>query len=249
MGNAPPFTFHAMGDHVLNLKFADDLSIEINERVQRLKQKLEQLNVIGIEEMIPTMNTLSIIYDPMVIDYSHLEEYIRKIDIAATERQIEEKTVIHIPVTFSDDYAPDMRWILSQTGLTKNAFIDILTEREYYVYMIGFIAAGPYMGDTPEQIRFPRRSVPRVKVRKGTVSIATKMTNIYTVDSPGGWHLVGWTPMDMFDYKRNPPSPLKSGYYVKYDPISQTMAEKWSKTIQNEWDKKWHQSDVSNPAY
>ncbi|RYL92759.1 allophanate hydrolase subunit 1 [Sporolactobacillus sp. THM7-4] len=235
------FTFHAMGDHVLNIKFEDLLSVDINTKVQILRKRIESLTISGIEEMIPTMNTLSVIYNPLMIDIQELQDKIKTIDLSDIKNSEEEKTTIHIPVTFADEYAPDIAWICSETGLTKNEFIDILTSKDYYVYMIGFIAAAPYMGDTDERIRFPRRKTPRVKVKKGTISIAEKMTNIYTLESPGGWHLVGWTPIDVFNCRKSPPSRLKSGYYVKYDPISKEMAENWSENLQSEWDEKWHQ--------
>jgi inhibitor of KinA len=117
---------------------------------------------------------------------------------------------------------------------------EIICSKAYYVYMIGFIAGLPYMGDLDKRLMFPRKSNPRLKVPRGSVAIANQMTDIYTIESPGGWHIVGWTPMEIFNIKLDPPNLLQAGDYVKYEPISAELARGWDCQLQKEWDAGWN---------
>jgi inhibitor of KinA len=106
--------------------------------------------------------------------------------------------------------------------------------------MTGFIAGYPYCGNIDERIRFKRRDNPRVKCRKGTIQIVDQQIGIITMEAPSGWHLVGWTPMEIFNPNRLPPGLITAGNYVKYEPISLKEAEEWTEEHQKEWDHEWN---------
>ncbi|RYL92768.1 5-oxoprolinase subunit PxpB [Sporolactobacillus sp. THM7-4] len=228
-----------MGEQIIILKFDDVLSIELNQKIQRYAQAIKEKKIKGIKNLITAMNTLSIVYDPRCICEQRLKELLLKISIKSHERNESGYPVIHIPITFDEKYAPDLLYISEQTGLSKEAIIKVIISKTYYVYMIGFIAGIPYMGNLDRRLIVPRRSSPRVRVPKGSLAIANQMINIYTIESPGGWHLIGWTPMNVFNAKRDPPCLISAGTYVKYEPISVQEAETWNETRQREWDAEW----------
>lgn len=238
-----------MGEQIVLVQFQEVLSIEVNKEVQAFASKLQVEKIKGIKEIIPAMTNISVKYDPVQIGYEELINEIKKL-IPFTEgiEEHNQKTV-HIPVVFDDKYGPDLDFISETTGLTKEMIIEKLVSRTYYVYMTGFIAGLPYMGDIDQELRLPRRSTPRLKVPKGSVAIAGQMTDIYTIESPGGWHLVGWTPMEVFHYQKEPPSVLRPGDYVKYVKISTEEAGNWSETKEKEWDQKWNMYNVSSRDY
>lgn len=116
----------------------------------------------------------------------------------------------------------------------------MLHSKSYYVYMIGFIAGYPYCGNIDEKLRFKRRSNPRMSVKKGTVQIADKQVGIFTMDAPSGWHLVGWTPMEVFNPHHLPPGLLNAGDYVKLEPVSADFVQSWDEERQKEWNREWN---------
>lgn len=234
------FNYLRMGEQILVMKFDDVLSIELNQKIQLLAEAVRKQQVNGVEQLMAAMNTLSIVYDPLRLTEQKLKEELQKINVVYSPENERDRHVIHIPVTFDGEYAPDLPFIAARAKMTTEETIDVFVSRTYYVYMMGFIAGIPYMGNIDDRLAAPRRSSPRLKVPKGSVAIANKMTDIYTIESPGGWHLIGWTPMEVFDAKSNPPCCVSAGMYVKYDRVSAAEAEDWSETRQKEWDEKWH---------
>lgn len=230
-----------LGEQVLIVQFEDILSIEVNQSIQAFAQLIKNQCINGIKEIIPAMTSLSIKYDPLTITFDQLKNNLEGLEeLDGTKNSFTGKTV-HIPIAFDRQNAPDLEYLSNQTGLDKEKIVEILISKPYYVYMIGFIAGLPYMGNIDERLALPRRETPRLKVPKGSVAIANQLTDIYTIESPGGWHIVGWTPMEIFDSVRNPPSLLFPGDYVKYERISADLAKEWSRTKQEEWDQTWNQ--------
>jgi inhibitor of KinA len=229
-----------LGDQTLVVQFENILSIEVSRTVQSFAHIIEQQGIPGVTEMIITFNTLAVCYDPIKITYDKLlgklqalqENNLQSEDIAGKK--------VYVPVVFGGEYGPDLEDLSKQVGLTPEEVKQRLYSKPYYVYMVGFIAGSPYGGEIDEQLILPRRSSPRVKVRKGSVAIANKQTTIYTIDAPGGWHLLGWTPMEIFNPYREPPGLLLSGDYLQYIPITADEAERWDRHRQREWDQEWN---------
>ncbi len=231
-----------MGEQILIVQFEDILSIENNQAIQQFADLILAKQIIGVKDVITSMRNLSVIYDPLQIHFDQLKEKLKTIDPHATnhlKRQRTNKTV-HIPVVFDEIHGPDLPEISKNSGLSIDEIVEILCSKAYYVYMIGFIAGLPYMGDLDQRLIFPRKSNPRVKFPKGSVAIANHMTDIYTTDSPGGWHIIGWTPMEIFHLNQDPPTLLLAGDYVKYEPLSAEIARSWNSQLQKEWDSVWN---------
>jgi inhibitor of KinA len=231
-----------LGDQTLVVQFENILSIRVSRSVQSLAHLIEQQAIPGVTELIITFNTLAVCYDPIKITYSKLLDKLQSLEGHTFQSEETASKNVYIPVAFGGEYGLDLEDVSKQVGLSPEEVVQKLCSQLYYVYMIGFIAGSAYGGDIDDQLVLPRRSSPRVKVKKGSVSIANKQTTIYTINSPGGWHLLGWTPMEMFNPYREPPGLLLAGDYIQYIPITADEAERWDNQRQREWDLEWNSS-------
>ncbi|KAB7667797.1 5-oxoprolinase subunit PxpB [Bacillus sp. B1-b2] len=229
-----------MGEQMVILQFEDILSIENNQTVQYYAKMIKSLQIKGVRDVITAMSNLTILYDPILISYEQLTHELQQMELKDINSSKQKSRTVHIPVVFDEQYGPDLPEIAKITGYSVPEIINMICAKSYYVYMIGFIAGLPYMGDLDERISIPRKANPRIKVPKGTVAIANRMTDIYTMESPGGWHLVGWTPMEIFDVTNHPPNVLLAGDFVKYEPITAEHAKSWNAQVQKEWDSLWN---------
>ena len=134
---------------------------------------------------------------------------------------------IEIPVVYGDEYGPDLEWVAAYHNITPQDVIRLHTRPTYLVYMIGFMPGYPYMGEIPDELVTPRRKTPRTRVPKGSVGIAQKQTGIYPFTSPGGWQIIGQTPVQLFDSRRNPPSLLEMGDRVKFFAVTAEEIAQW----------------------
>lgn len=240
MRNMTSPTYYPMGDQAIVAQFENELSITVNKLVQNFSQLIKQKDIMGIEQLLPGFNNLTISYNPSIIKYDELVTVLRKLEDNFAEVENNEVNIVHIPVVFGGEYGLDLVEISKHSGLSPNEVVDLLTAKPYYIYLIGFIAGYPYCGDLDARLCLPRRSTPRLKVNKGTVQIANQLTGIFTLTAPSGWHLLGWTPMDMFNPYHEPPTLLSGGNYIQYVSISAKEAEKWDDIRQREWDQQWN---------
>jgi KipI family sensor histidine kinase inhibitor len=170
---------------------------------------------------VPTFRSLLVHYDPLATSRAELEAAIaplvdRDQDTAGAVREW------RIPVCYEGEHAPDLAEVARLTGLAPADIVACHSGIRWHVYMLGFLPGFPYLGDLPPELALPRRADPRVKVPAGSVSIATTLTAIYPYESPGGWHLIGATPVRFFDPARTPPALLAPGDAVRFDPIDAT---------------------------
>jgi inhibitor of KinA len=210
--------FLSAGDRALVVEFGDHIDRALSEEVLRLASSLRSTGLAGVVEMVPTFRSLMVHYDPLVTSRAELEGAIAAlIDRAPGPRAA--ATLWRLPVCYEDEFAPDLTEVARLTGLAPGDVVTLHSGVRYHVYMLGFLPGFPYMGDLPAALALPRRADPRVRVPAGSVSIATSLTAIYPYESPGGWHLVGMTPVRLFDIGRAPPALLAPGDAVLFEPI------------------------------
>ncbi|MGB9684270.1 MAG: 5-oxoprolinase subunit PxpB [Candidatus Bathyarchaeales archaeon] len=210
------------GDSALIVEFGDTINAAINRKVIALSETIKKASIKGVEELVPTYRSLLIRYNPAETTYQQLISSIEKIEKASEEALLEaKKGRIVIPVVYGGVYGPDLSYVAEYHGLTEEQVVKLHSEREYRVYMIGFVAGFPYLGDVPDEIATPRLETPRLKVPAGSVGIAEKQTGIYPCEAPGGWRIIGRTPIKLFDPLWQPPALLKPGDTVKFKPISE----------------------------
>lgn len=209
------------GDKAIVVEFGDIIDEDINRKVINLMKNIESSSLINsIYEMIPTYRSLMIIYNPLKITFNDLINSVKNIECNLKVLDKREKNIIKIPVLYGNDYGPDIDTVAKHNRLSTEEVIRLHSEAEYLVYMLGFTPGFTYLGGMNNKLETPRLDNPRVKIPEGSVGIAGKQTGVYPIESPGGWQLIGRTPIKLYNPKRENPILLKAGDYVKFTPIT-----------------------------
>jgi inhibitor of KinA len=213
--------FRPMGDRCLLVELGEEISPDINRRVQELMLQLEQARMPGVREFAPGYRSLLVVFDPLTLSASELKARITEVAGRPGSEGLPKAKLLTVPVFYGGEYGPDLEGVAGHLGISTDEVIRLHTETIYRVYMIGFTPGYPYMGELPAALAVPRRSTPRTRVPKGSVGIAQRQTGIYSVESPGGWQIIGWTPIELFDPTRQLPSLLEMGDRVKFEAVRQ----------------------------
>ncbi len=195
-----------LGDAALYCDFGNEINKEINLNVIKYFKKLKQVNLKEIINITPSYNKLIISFDLSIINFENLKEKIKNIKINETETLDSKK--IKIPICLDKEFSLDINRLSEKLKMDKEVIIKSFLNKDYFCYMTGFIAGMPFLGDLDTNIRLQRLETPRVKVPKGSVGITEQFCNIYTFESPGGWNIIGNTPVKVFD-KLNEINPVK----------------------------------------
>lgn len=209
------------GDRALVVEFGDKIEEQVNSKIRSLTVAIEQEGIIGINETIPTYRSLMVIYDPMIMELGELISVLKSIILKMHELELPGAKVIEIPTLYGGEYGPDIEFVAKHNKISIDEVIKIHTDREYLIYMIGFTPGFPYLGGMSDKIEAPRLQNPRTKIPVGSVGIAGKQTGIYPVESPGGWQLIGRTPVKLYDPCREDPVLLNAGDYIKFVSIDE----------------------------
>lgn len=214
-------TFHIIpsGDTAIVIEFGDQIDRDLSRMVLKSAVVLRQARLSGIVEVVPTFRSLLVHYDPLATTAAELGEQLAPL-LNGDSKYVVQARRWHLPVCYEGSYAPDLDDVAHRTGMTPQKVVELHSQNTYHVYMVGFLPGYPYMGDVPEQLRLPRRETPRLRVPAGSVAIATAMTAVYPIESPGGWHLIGATPVDLFDENSSPPALFAAGDQVVFSPVS-----------------------------
>jgi inhibitor of KinA len=224
--------FLSAGDRALVVEFGDRVDRALSEGVLRLNAAIRSERPAGVVETVPTFRSLTIYFDPVVTTRSQLESAIDGLLHRKRGSRIA-ATLWRIPVCYEDEFAPDLAEVARLTGLTRAEVVALHSGTRYHVYMLGFLPGFPYMGDLPPKLALPRRADPRVRVPAGSISIATSLTAIYPYESPGGWHLIGSTPVRLFDIARQQPALLAPGDAVIFEPINRARYDAVREAAEN----------------
>jgi len=219
--------YRIMGDRSLIVELGDEISPAVNRRVRDLDIKLMQNPIEGLVETVPTYRSLLIIYDPLRINVALLKQRIEDLQKMIDGIQIPEPKTMEIPVVYGGEYGPDLEWVAQYHKMSIDEVIQLHTETIYQVYMIGFTPGHPYMAELPKALIMPRRETPRTNVPRGSVAIAKNQTVIYPVESPGGLHILGRTPLKLFNPFQSPPTLLEIGDLVRFFSIEKEEFKQW----------------------
>jgi inhibitor of KinA len=211
------------GDATLLVEFAEQIDLRVNEQVIALARAVREARVPGVRDVVPTYRTVGVSFDPLGTDLGRLVQEIERLaaepgDAAA----LAAPALVRVPVCYGGEYGPDLDELAAAAGLTVDEAIARHCAPLYRVFMIGFAPGFAYMGLVDERLNAPRRAEPRVRVPAGSVGIAGRQTGIYPAESPGGWMLVGRTPLRPFDLSRDAPCLFKPGDAVQFYPIDPT---------------------------
>lgn len=206
------------GDSAVVVEFGDEIDPAINHRVHALARVLASGPLDGLIETVPTYRSLLIRYDPLVLDYNVVLRWVRTRLAQAQAAESFQTRRVEVPTIYGGERGPDLEWVAQQCNVSQDEVIRIHSRTEYTVYMMGFTPGYPYLGTVDSAIAVPRLESPRTLVRAGSVGIAGPQTGIYPIDSPGGWRIIGWTPLVLFDPAREQPFLFQPGDAVRFVP-------------------------------
>lgn len=208
-------------DRSLCVEFGNAISEEINRQVRAYTLAAEQPAIPGVVEYVPTYRSVTVHYRPEVIGYATLKQRLLDLIRCMGRAELPPARTIEIPVLYGGEYGPDLPHVAEVNGLTEQEVVAIHTQPAYLIYMLGFIPGFCYLGGLDPRINTPRLATPRVKIPAGSVGIADGQTGIYPLDSPGGWQVIGRTPLKIYDPKGERPILLEAGMYLRYYAIGQ----------------------------
>ena len=228
-----PIQMLPLSDNAIVLQFEDEVSEAIHTKISAVAHYLEQHTFPGMIEFVPAYTTLTIYYDPWLLSnkgktnpYDAIVAQLQQVLLEAKKQKKGKARLIKVPVCYGGMYGPDLEEVARHNNLSPSEVIKLHSDTTYLVHMMGFAPGFPYLGGMDERIATPRRSDPRKAIPKGSVGIAGQQTGIYPIETPGGWQLIGRTPLELFNPDRTQPSLLKAGDKVMFVPISEDEFKK-----------------------
>ena len=216
-------TISPVGDRAISIDFGQVIDPPINRYIRQTIERIKALQLEGIIELVPTYCALLVEYDAMQYSYSEICNIIEPtLDEGMTDTTNELVTVVEVPTVYGGEFGPDLSFVASHNHLSEAEVISIHSGTDYLVYMLGFIPGFTYLGGMDPRIATPRLSSPRTLIPAGSVGIAGEQTGTYPSDSPGGWQIIGRTPVTMYDMSKAQTALLNAGDYVRYVPIDES---------------------------
>ena len=221
--------FLPAGDSAIAVEFGREIDLTINNQVAAMRTVIEAAidegKLKGIVELVPTYGSLLVVYDQLAVGYAGLIEQLKILAEGLEGVEIPDREVVEIPVVYGGEYGPDLGIVAQLNSLSEDEVIKRHSEAEYPIYMLGFVAGFPYLGGMDKSIAAPRKQTPRLKIPAGSVGIAGQQTGIYSVESPGGWQIIGRTPLKLYDADGEKPILLRAGQSIRFKPITEAEYE------------------------
>ncbi len=208
------------GDAALVVEFGSEISDAINDKVQAMGKSILDAQLPGVREVIPTFRSLMVTFDPVQTHFSALCRKLKKLEKNCQISEGTKKRVIKIPCCYGGAFGPDMADLAAHAGMSEQEVIAVHSGTDYRIYMMGFLPGFAYLGGLDKRLEMPRLKTPRVRILAGAVGIGGSQTGVYPLDSPGGWRLIGRTPLELYDPKHSPYILCHAGEYIRFVPIS-----------------------------
>lgn len=225
--------FSPLGDHAITVTFGNSIDDTTHRRVRAASARLDDRRPAGVVDLAPAFTSIAVHYDPARVAPGHGSPYERL--VAALERLLDDLRVealpvpreVEIPVCYGAEFGPDLGDVADAHHMSAEAVVRLHSSGAYLVYMVGFMPGFAYLGGLADAIATPRRSTPRKTVPAGSVGIGGRQTGVYPLDSPGGWNLIGRTPLKIFDIAREPATLLAAGDRVRFRAITDAEFRDW----------------------
>tara|TARA_Y100000590_G_scaffold351572_1_gene403811 strand:- start:274 stop:948 length:675 start_codon:yes stop_codon:yes gene_type:complete len=216
-----------LGDAALYCDFGNQVNQEINSKVIEYFRNIKEKRIEGITNLTPSYNKLIISFDLKLTNFKNIKKIIENLELKKIEKTDSNK--IKIPICCDKEFALDIKRLEQKLNITEAKIYEKFFHKDYFCYMTGFIAGLPFLGDIDQSLNSKRLETPRVKIPKGSVGLAEQFCNIYTFESPGGWNIIGNTPINVFD-KTNELNPnlINPGDTVVFEQISKSEYEKYN---------------------
>jgi KipI family sensor histidine kinase inhibitor len=224
--------FLTAGDRAVVIEYGDAIDEATSLRVRRLAAALSLRHEPGIGEIVSTYRSLMVHYDPLRLPRAHVDAIVLDAEQLLTDVTLPPSRVFDIPTVYGGRHGPDLEDVAAWAGMPADEVVALHCGREYLVYMMGFMAGFPYLGGLSPRIAMPRLPSPRTKVPTGSVGIAQEQTGIYPTETPGGWRLIGWTPVRIFDAANDPPVLFEAGDYLRFVPATSDQTQAIARQIE-----------------
>ena len=213
--------FLIAGDKCVQIRLGNIISPEINTRVRKYFLGIKSIGIKGIIECVPTYSSLSVYYDPLIVSYNDLLVQLKFVGKHLRDINIPQPYVVEIPTCYDTEFGIDLNYLSQYLNLSIEEIVRIHSGGEYLIYMLGFAPGFCFLGEISDRITAPRLVKPRIVVPAGSVGIVGNQTGIYSIESPGGWQLIGRTPVDLYNpFRKRTPIFLKSGDYIRFVPVT-----------------------------
>lgn len=216
------YSFTPLGDQAIVIEVGTEINESVQNQVRTVSSLLESRPPGWMIEFVPAFTTVTIFYNPVLASYGKAEAELREFLQQTVEASPSKPRTIEIPVCYGGEYGPDLEFVAQHNKLTEQEVIETHSSGTYSVYMIGFAPGFPFLGGMSEKISAPRRDSPRLRIPERTVGIAGQQTGVYPIETPGGWQLIGRTPIPLFLPENDPPSLLRAGDQVIFRQISES---------------------------
>lgn len=230
------YKLRMLGDNAVIIELGTEIKAETLKKVQTASRIIEENNESWQIEYVPTFTTVTLYYDPFKVSklaeeyelpYEFVFRRIKEILSASPANTKIKQRIVEVPICYGGEFGPDLSFVAKHNGLTPEEVIHIHSSGEYLVYMLGFAPGFPYLGGMSTKIAAPRRGTPRHEIPARSLGIAGNQTGIYPIETPGGWQLIGRTPLSLFEPEKEEPSLLRAGDKIKFKPINMEEYHHW----------------------
>lgn len=208
------------GDRALTVEFGNAIDEKINAHLMGFIKEINSRKIKGIEELVPSFRSVLVHYNPGILNYAQICKLLNEVLSKPFDDVEHKKRIVEVPVCYENGLGPDIEYVAQHAGISVEDVIKIHSENPYLIYMLGFQPGFPYLGGLDERIHTPRLETPRLKLEAGSVGIGGAQTGLYPMESPGGWQIIGLTPVRCYNPDSQTPIPYEAGDYIKFVPIS-----------------------------
>jgi inhibitor of KinA len=219
------------GDRALSVEFGSTISEDLNQRVLQFDNLLRKVCLPGVLETVPSYRALLVYYEPLIIEYEAFLEQLRRCEAEIAPQVVEPPRLVEIPCCYDPELGFDLMAVGTQHGLTAQDVVRIHSSAQYITYFIGFAPGFPYLGGLAEEIFTPRLVRPRDKIPAGSVGIGGGQCTIYSVESPGGFWILGRTPLRLYDPSASQPVLLRAGDRIRFHPVDRAEYEQIYRSV------------------
>ena len=222
-----PYRIVPAGESALIVEFEERIDPDVNARAIACADAIQAAHLAGVRDVVPTYRSVAVYFDPLRTDHAALTACLERSADQPLTPASAPRVAIRIPVCYGGDFGPDLAGVASFAGIAESDVVRVHSGPTYRVFMLGFVPGFAYLGIVDARIAVPRHTTPRVRVPAGSVGIAGMQTGVYSAETPGGWQLIGRTPVKPFDPSRDDPFLMKAGDAVQFYPIDRAEYDRW----------------------